>query len=116
MATHEADGVLQGDGVKRLAHEAGGVFQGGGGKGLALVGALLEFGDAGAHPDDYIDSWVNLAGTSAGAIIAAYLATGHDAAQTRDLVQAAPYADFQDWGRGGEVFGGGVNLMRIHGL
>ncbi|HST54542.1 MAG TPA: patatin-like phospholipase family protein [Solirubrobacteraceae bacterium] len=97
-------------------HEADGVFQGGGVKGLALVGALLEFADQAAHPDSYVDRWMQVAGTSAGAIIAAYIACGHDAAQTQTLVQAAPYASFQDWGAGGEILGGGLNLLRVHGL
>jgi NTE family protein len=97
-------------------HQADGVIQGGGVKGLGLVGALLEFADQAEHPDHYVDEWVNLAGTSAGAIIAAYLATGHDAGDTRTLVEGAPYHDFQDWGPGGEVIGGGLNLLRVHGL
>ena len=49
-------------------NEADGVFQGGGVKGIALVGALLEFADRGWT------NWTNVAGTSAGSIIAAYLA------------------------------------------
>jgi NTE family protein len=97
-------------------HEADGVFQGGGVKGLALVGALLEFADKSRHPDAYVGDWVNVAGTSAGAIIAAYLACGHDAGQTRALVQNAPYERFVDWGPGGEIIGGGLNLLRYHGL
>ncbi|MGH3720997.1 MAG: patatin-like phospholipase family protein [Pseudonocardiaceae bacterium] len=97
-------------------HEADGVFQGGGVKGLALVGALLEFADRTHHPDICVDKWVNLAGTSAGAIIAAYLACGHDAAQTHALVQNAPYSSFADWGPGGEIIGGGLNLLCHHGL
>ncbi|MGH3770291.1 MAG: patatin-like phospholipase family protein [Pseudonocardiaceae bacterium] len=97
-------------------HEADGVFQGGGVKGLALAGALLEFADKTHHPDTYVDKWVNVAGTSAGAIIAAYLACGHDAAQTHALVQNAPYPSFADWGPGGEIIGGGLNLLRHHGL
>jgi NTE family protein len=97
-------------------HEADGVFQGGGVKGLALVGAMLEFANKEGHPDSYVDSWVQIAGTSAGAIIAAYIACGHDAQQTVELVQSAPYASFQDWGPGGEIIGGGLNLLRVHGL
>jgi len=97
-------------------HEADGVFQGGGVKGLALVGAILEFADEGGHPESYVDRWVQVAGTSAGAIIAAYLASGHDASETETLVANAPYAEFQDWGPGGAVIGGGLNLLRVHGL
>jgi NTE family protein len=96
--------------------EADGVFQGGGVKGLALVGAILEFADESRHHDSYVDRWVQVAGTSAGAIIAAYLASGHDAAQTQELVANAPYAEFEDWGPGGAMIGGGLNLLRLHGL
>jgi NTE family protein len=97
-------------------HEADAVFQGGGVKGLGLVGAVLEFTDRAAHPDSYVRDWVQLAGTSAGAIIAAYLACGKTARDTRELVAGASYASFQDWGPAGEVIGGGVNLLRRHGL
>lgn len=96
-------------------HEADGVFQGGGVKGLALVGALLEFADKTHHPDTYVERWVNVAGTSAGAIIAACLACGHDATRIRALVQSAPYDSFKDWGWGGPIIGGGRNLRRNHG-
>ena len=98
------------------AHSADGVFQGGGVKGLALTGALQEFADSRRHPDDYVQNWVQLAGTSAGAIVAAYLACGHDAAQTAALIDATDFSTFEDWGLGGELFGGAVNLARHHGL
>lgn len=98
------------------AHRADGVFQGGGVKGLALAGALEEFADRKAHPDKYFDDWVQLAGTSAGAIVAAYLACGHSAADTLKLIGETRFADFEDWGPGGPFFGGGLNLIRHHGL
>jgi NTE family protein len=50
------------------------VFQGGGVKGIALVGAAAAMEDAGYR-------WVNLAGTSAGAIVAALLAAGYPASR-----------------------------------
>ena len=56
--------------------EADGVFRGGGVKGLGLAGALLGFAE---HPEKPVKKWVNVAGASAGAIIACYLAVGHDA-------------------------------------
>jgi NTE family protein len=89
---------------------ADGVFEGGGVKGLALVGGLLEFADHG-----YAD-WVNVAGTSAGAIVAAYLATGHDAEQAKALLEATDFAGFEDFGRGGVLIGGIVDLLAHHGL
>jgi NTE family protein len=93
--------------------EADGVFQGGGVKGLALVGAVLGFAD---HGDVAIKRWVNVAGTSAGAIIAAYLATDHSPEQLKDLLTRIPYKSFEDWGRGGEIVRGAWNLARHHGL
>jgi NTE family protein len=93
--------------------EADGVFQGGGVKGIALAGALLAFAD---HGDVAIETWVNVAGTSAGAIIAAYLAVGHRPQDLEELMRAVPYASFQDWGPGGKIAGGAWNLARHHGL
>jgi len=93
--------------------EADGVFQGGGVKGIALAGALLAFAD---HGDVAIEKWVNVAGTSAGAIIAAYLATDHSPQDLEALMDNVPYASFEDWGRGGEIIGGALNLVEHHGL
>ncbi len=94
--------------------QADAVFQGGGVKGLALVGALLEFerGDANVA----IAEWVNLAGTSAGAIVAAFLALGWTPKRLEALMSEMPYEKFEDWGPGGEVAGGLFNLARHHGL
>ena len=98
------------DAGARAPHSADGVFEGGGVKGLALVGGLLEFADHG-----YTD-WVNVAGTSAGAIVAAYLATGHSAEQAKALLEATDFATFEDFGRGGLLVGGIVDLLAHHGL
>ncbi len=97
-------------------HRADGVFQGGGVKGLALAGGLVEFADSTKHPQNYVDDWVQLAGTSAGAIVAAYLACGHNAADTAKLIGETDFTQFEDWGRGGEFFGGAINLAEHHGL
>jgi NTE family protein len=97
-------------------HRADGVFQGGGVKGLALAGGLVEFADAAKHPRNYVAEWVQLAGTSAGAIVAAYLACGHDAAETLKLIDETDFAKFEDWGRAGEFLGGAINLAEHHGL
>jgi NTE family protein len=98
------------------SHQADGVFQGGGVKGLALAGALEEFADSTRHPRSYVENWIQLAGTSAGAIVAAYLACGHDAAQTAELIRGTDFTQFEDWGAGGELIGGAINLVRNHGL
>ena len=46
-------------------HRADGVFEGGGVKGIAFAGAI-----AAAEQDGGVEEWVNLAGTSAGSIVA----------------------------------------------
>jgi NTE family protein len=97
-------------------HRADGVFQGGGVKGLALAGALVEFADSALHPQDYVQDWVQLAGTSAGAIVAGYLACGHSAAETATLIENTDFTQFEDWGPGGKLIGGAINLARNHGL
>jgi len=94
-------------------HRADGVFQGGGVKGLGLVGALLQFGD---DPRAEIREWVNVAGTSAGSIVACLLATGQTPAQLETLMEGLDFKQFEDWGSGGEIIGGTLNLARHHGL
>jgi len=94
--------------------EADGVFRGGGVKGLGLAGALLGFA---AHPEKPVKRWVNVAGASAGAIIACYLAAGHDAEDIAALMTRTRFDEFQDFPPpGGQVVGGGWNLMRRHGM
>jgi NTE family protein len=90
--------------------EADGVFQGGGVKGLAVVGALLGFAERG------IARWVNVAGAGMGALVAAYLACGHDAYEAEQLFRSAPYSRFEDFGPGGPLLGGARNLLRRRGL
>jgi NTE family protein len=92
--------------------EADGVFRGGGVKGLALAGALDGFAN---HPTKPITTWKNVAGASAGAIIACYLATGHDAAQMLDLMKRTKFASFEDFPWHSELFGG-LELPFTHGL
>jgi NTE family protein len=99
-----------------FSHEADGVFQGGGVKGIALAGALEEFADSARHPENYVDTWIKLAGTSAGAIVAAYLACGNSVADTVTLVKETDFSMFEDWGPGGELIGGAINLALHHGL
>jgi NTE family protein len=91
--------------------EADAVFRGGGVKGIALAGAAAGFGE---HPDKPVRRWVNVAGASAGAIIASYLALGHSADDMERLLRTAPFATFQDI-PGGKL-GAPVNLWRRHGI
>jgi len=93
--------------------EADGVFRGGGVKGLGLAGALVGFAE---HPEKPVRRWVNVAGASAGAIIACYLAVGHDAKDIAALMDETRFGDFQDFPWPGKVVGGGVNLLRRRGL
>ncbi len=65
------------------------VFEGGGVKGIGLVGAV-----AVAEEQGY--SWVNVAGTSAGAIVAALLAAGYKAQELKNIMTELNYNDFKD--------------------
>ncbi len=71
--------------------KADAVFEGGGVKGIGLVGAVYA-----AEQQGY--EWVNLAGTSAGAIVAALLAAGYSAAELRNIIMELDYRRFQDMG------------------
>jgi NTE family protein len=70
---------------------ANAVFEGGGVKGIALVGALMV-----AESRGY--SWSHLAGTSAGAMIAALSASGYTAAEIRTILETLDYNKFKDEG------------------
>lgn len=75
------------DGNRRLDA----VFEGGGVKGTALVGAIAVTEKLGYE-------FVNLAGTSAGAIIAALLAAGYTADQLKQIMDDLDYTRFKDEG------------------
>jgi NTE family protein len=96
--------------------EADGVFRGGGVKGLGIAGALEGFAADGRYP---IKRWVNVAGASAGAIIASFLAVkGPDAVGALGpLMKDMPFTSFEDYPPGGRLLGGVPNLLfRKHGL
>ena len=69
--------------------KADAVFEGGGVKGIGLVGAVAVAEERGYH-------WVNLAGTSAGAIVAALLAAGYSAAEIKEVLNELDYNRFKD--------------------
>src|SRR5437763_17176366 len=73
--------------------EADGVFRGGGVKGLGLAGALCVFAE---HPTKPVTVWKNVPGASAGAIIACYLATGHNADEVLELTKKTNFGSFAD--------------------
>ena len=92
--------------------EADGVFRGGGVKGLALAGALCGFAE---HPTKPVRTWVNVAGASAGAIIACYLATDHDAQEMLELLKETNFGSFADFPGHSKLLGG-VRLVFSHGM
>ena len=91
--------------MERL-QEADAVIEGGGIHVLALAGAVQEFEEQGFKP------WADVAGVGAGSILAAYLATGHDAEQAAALLTKTPWERFLDCGRGGRMLGGYWNFLR----
>ena len=93
-------------------HRADGVFEGGGVKGIAFAGAL-----AAAERDAGVTEWVNLAGTSAGSIVAALLAAGYNASGLQTILSKAVYSRFADCGPGGMWVGGVFNaIARLRGM
>ncbi|HEY7074003.1 MAG TPA: patatin-like phospholipase family protein [Solirubrobacteraceae bacterium] len=93
--------------------EADGVFRGGGVKGIALAGALCGFAE---HPAKPVRRWVNVAGASAGAIIACYLGVGHSAAEMANLLRTdTPFKSFEDFPHGSKALGV-VSMLRGGGL
>jgi NTE family protein len=108
--------VLETETPASWRREADGVFKGGGVKGLALIGALEGFA---AHPRWPVDRWLNVAGASAGAIIAAYLAYDRSPnIGTKMLTFFDPerLASFQDFPRGRKYLGGVPRLLTKRGM
>lgn len=94
------------------SHRADGVFEGGGVKGIAFAGAIEA-----AEREGGVEEWVNVAGTSAGAIVASLLVAGYDAAGLQRILGAAEYPRFADFGPAGKVLGGLSNaVLRMRGL
>ena len=92
--------------------EADGVFRGGGVKGLGLAGALCGFAE---HPTKPVTKWKNVAGASAGAIIACYLATGHSANDMLELLKKTNFSSFADFPARQKLLGVGRLPFR-HGM
>ncbi|MFC1995171.1 patatin-like phospholipase family protein [Chloroflexota bacterium] len=70
-------------------YRADAVFEGGGVKGIGLVGAVSVAEERGYR-------WINVAGTSAGAIVAALLAAGYSAFELKAIMQELDYRRFKD--------------------
>ena len=69
--------------------KADAVFEGGGVKGIGLVGAVAVAEERGYQ-------WINVAGTSAGAIVAALLAAGYSAVELKEILEELDYNRFKD--------------------
>lgn len=82
---------------------ADGVFAGGGVKGVAFTGALQAAAEAGYN------EWINVAGTSAGAITAMALAVGYDPPAMRQQLDSFDLAKIAD-------YGGPLGIGRIENL
>jgi len=74
-----------------MALKTDAVFEGGGVKGIGLVGAVSEIEKAGYE-------FENLAGTSAGSIVASLLAVGYKASEIKAEMERLNYNDFKDEG------------------
>src|SRR3954453_7831874 len=91
--------------------QADGVFRGGGVKGLALAGALVGFAEHRTRP---VAVWKNVAGASAGAIIASYLAFNRKPTVGRDVINLLDperLVSFQDFPLGRKYLGGLPRLV-----
>ncbi len=91
--------------------KADAVFEGGGVKGIGLVGAL-----AVAESKGY--TWENVAGTSAGAIVAALVAAGYKAPELKRILSTLDYNRFKDRGAVDRIplFGPLVSLLSEKGI
>jgi NTE family protein len=87
------------------------VFEGGGLKGIALVGAYSVLEERGYRPQ-------NIAGTSAGAIVAALLAAGYTAAELRQIITDCDLNSFKDRARKSwlPLFPGIVSILKDRGI
>ncbi|MBI2868728.1 MAG: patatin-like phospholipase family protein [Chloroflexi bacterium] len=65
------------------------VFEGGGVKGIGLAGAVAVAEEKGYR-------WSNLAGTSAGGIVASLLAAGYSGVELKDIISKVDYTRFKD--------------------
>jgi NTE family protein len=87
------------------------VFEGGGVKGIAMVGALSVLEERGYMPQ-------NLAGTSAGAIVATLLAAGYTAAELREVISTLDFSRFTDtdWLGRIPVAGASLHVLTDQGI
>ena len=72
-----------------MVNNADAAFEGGGVEGIAFVGALQAFEEAGFQ-------WQKLAGTSAGAIIATLVAVGCTAIELKEVMDQIDFRKFKN--------------------
>jgi NTE family protein len=92
-----------------LENHADLVLEGGGVKGIGLAGAYAALQRAGYLPR-------NVAGTSAGAIIAALIAAGYSADEISAICIGLDLREFEDKGREDRVGGAGLSLLLDSGI
>jgi NTE family protein len=87
------------------------VLEGGGVKGIGLVGALSTLAERGYEPQ-------NLAGTSAGAIVATLAAAGYSADELRSILSGLDFNDFKDraWEDYVPVAGVPLSILKDRGI
>ncbi len=81
------------------------VFEGGGVKGIGFAGAIMKIEQAGYE-------FENIAGTSAGAIVAALLAVGYTSDEIKDELEKLNYNHFKD----GSSIGKLINVIFKYGM
>jgi NTE family protein len=86
---------------------ADGIFEGSGMKAITFAGALQAAADVAG-----IEKWVNVAGTSAGSIVATLLAAGYKADDIRVILREANYRSFARFG----LMEGAINVLFGRGL
>lgn len=74
------------------------VFEGGGVKGIGFAGAIAEVEKAG-------HTFENIAGTSAGAIVASLVAVGYTSEEIKEELEKLNYNNFKDVGCFGKLAG-----------
>ncbi|HMC09471.1 MAG TPA: patatin-like phospholipase family protein [Actinomycetota bacterium] len=87
------------------------VFEGGGVKGIALVGAYSMLEEKGYVPH-------NVAGSSAGAIVAALVAAGYSAGELHDILTETKFSQFEDagWEKHILALGAPISILKDHGI
>ena len=87
------------------------VLEGGGVRGNALVGALAVLEEQGYRPQ-------NVAGTSAGAIVATAVAAGYSAPEMRKIIENLDFSQFMDraWEDRVPLVGGALSMLKDQGV